>query len=69
MKKILSILALLIMAILLASCGGNKEGSKAKESGEPAKVETAESANPAKVTLPVKQTKVEKKDNVSNNMS
>jgi len=46
MKKIISILALLIMVTLLASCGGNKEWSKAEEANEGAKVEAAEQATP-----------------------
>ncbi len=47
MKKILAILALMIMVTILASCNGNKEGSKSEEAGENAQVESAEKATPA----------------------
>ena len=72
MKKIIAILALMMMAVLLASCGGNKEGSKAEEGSEWAKVESAEKAAPIKQS-PVKKANVDKtvvkKDNNLNNMT
>jgi len=73
MKKIMAMLALMIMVILLASCGGNKEGSKAEEWSEWTKVESAEKAAPIKKQVPIKKVNVDKvavkKDNNLNNMS
>jgi len=58
MKKILVILALMIMATLLASCNGNKEGSESEERGENAQVEATEKTTSkveAPVTTPIEQ--------------
>jgi len=73
MKKIIAILALIMMVVLLASCGGNKEGSKAKEWNKWAKVQSSEKATPIKKQAPVKKANVDKivvkKDNNLNNMT
>ncbi len=70
MKKIVAILALMMMALFLASCGGNKEGSKAEEGWESAKVETVEKATPKASNKEVKvPQKAVKNDNISNNLS
>jgi len=55
MKKIISILALLVMVSLLASCWGNKEWSESEEQNEWVKIESSEKTVKDTVVTPKKE--------------